>query len=668
MWAPAGGYFETYGFNTLKYSDDSGETWNVDDTFPYGGDSIPALCIDSNDNLHVVFFTRNPITFNPFTDTYNIEYAGKIDDIWSASVTLASSVNLSFTSNVVFADPIKLLIDSNDNLHIFYSDCSDVYYQTYNGLVWSGEVNWTNYHKSPLNAPDYDQFTPYGVGDIVAHGVDSFTYRCVLAHTGVSPFTPEGKANWVYQRWDGNTGWDAAIDTNNNAILVSSYQGDGIGYASEVRETCELAVYRNGIKTDVIESKIGGYGRYTGSAGYGVIGGAIKPRILCTDDGKFHITYQKTKAIDYDATITDPDEAPIGQYNVDDYVYTYANFSYEIYKCLASYFVNVTHTPATSPSVWEHVETTSRFVLGYYINSDDLFAPVEINMNGFQDLLIFNNNIYSIYVIFTGTDSLPIGSLKYQYRSGGVWSDEQTLPITVPVNQGPYVIYTSLKSLYPIIDGNRVNYDTGFMLNYETGSGFLDYKLFYQYYILSSVDGTTLGSYVDCGEVGLVFSQVDINLDHLEGETVGVLANGIYLGTQTVSSGAVSLPGEYSKAQVGLLYQSDFQTLNIKLDPMENKTQGNKIKVGNVTFRLIDSQGGFIGPNEDTLYEAFTQEAFELSFGINLAATDMFTGDVRVPLGSGYSNGGNIFYRQNDPLPITISAVIPEVNVGGATR
>lgn len=177
------------------------------------------------------------------------------------------------------------------------------------------------------------------------------------------------------------------------------------------------------------------------------------------------------------------------------------------------------------------------------------------------------------------------------------------------------------------------------------------------------IDGTTLGTFVSCGEVGLVFSEQDVNLDHLEGETVGVVANGIYLGEQTVSTGAITLPADYSKLQVGLPYNSDLETLSLKLSADESK----KVKIGNVTFRLIDTKGGNIGNDETSIYEAFTDRAFELSFGVTLDETEMFTGDVRVPLGAGY-NKGRVFIRQSDPMPITVSAIIPEVTVGKTTR
>jgi hypothetical protein len=75
----------------------------------------------------------------------------------------------------------------------------------------------------------------------------------------------------------------------------------------------------------------------------------------------------------------------------------------------------------------------------------------------------------------------------------------------------------------------------------------------------------------------------------------------------------------------------------------------------------VDTRGGFIGPDEDHLYEAFTPGNF------NLEDDDisLFTGDVRVPLGGEYSSGGRIFYRQSNPLPVTISSIVPEIQTGG---
>lgn len=96
--------------------------------------------------------------------------------------------------------------------------------------------------------------------------------------------------------------------------------------------------------------------------------------------------------------------------------------------------------------------------------------------------------------------------------------------------------------------------------------------------------------------------------------------------------------------------------------------QGRVAKIGNVTFRLQNSRGGHIGPDADNLYDAFYQDALISCSGQDLLDNDLFTGDIRQPLGSGYPTGGRVFYRQIDPLPITIGAIMPEVSVGGYVR
>jgi hypothetical protein len=150
-------------------------------------------------------------------------------------------------------------------------------------------------------------------------------------------------------------------------------------------------------------------------------------------------------------------------------------------------------------------------------------------------------------------------------------------------------------------------------------------------------------------------------LSHLEGQEVVALADGLVKEDITVSSGAVTLTEPYGLVHIGLAYNCDIQTLDIERPDNEGSLQGRQVKVGNVTFRVVDTRGGFIGPDEDHLYEAFTPGNF------NLEDDDisLFTGDVRVPLGGEYSSGGRIFYRQSNPLPVTISSIVPEIQTGG---
>lgn len=149
-------------------------------------------------------------------------------------------------------------------------------------------------------------------------------------------------------------------------------------------------------------------------------------------------------------------------------------------------------------------------------------------------------------------------------------------------------------------------------------------------------------------------------LSHLEGLTVSILADGVVKAQDVVDNGWITLTASATVVSIGLPYYSDFETLNIEV-PANQTAQGRKVKIGNLIFRLVDTRGGWVGPDSSTLYEAFPERISELVGN----DTDFYTGDIRMPLGGEYSNGGRIFYRQVDPIPVTITAVIPETFISG---
>lgn len=171
-----------------------------------------------------------------------------------------------------------------------------------------------------------------------------------------------------------------------------------------------------------------------------------------------------------------------------------------------------------------------------------------------------------------------------------------------------------------------------------------------------------------CAFVSLAVTGVG-TLSHLEGQTVSILANGEVLDQREVVGGSVSLGGYYSIVKVGLPFIADLETLNIKVPLRDlSEAQNVRAKVANVTFHLLNSRGGYIGPDTDSLWEAFTQDAFRQYSGQNLDETEMFSGKIRQPLGAGYDQGGRVCVRQYDPLPITVGAIMPEVDLGGVAR
>lgn len=175
-------------------------------------------------------------------------------------------------------------------------------------------------------------------------------------------------------------------------------------------------------------------------------------------------------------------------------------------------------------------------------------------------------------------------------------------------------------------------------------------------------DHVFLDAYTACASTTSVIS----SLYHLRGMSVSVLADATWLGTMTVSSaGTLGMSSTYSVVDIGLQYLSDFQTLGVDVPLPAGTIQGNKVKIGNVTWELINSRGGYVGPDMNNMHDGFTYEALNAAAEGTLTTSANFSGEVRIPIGASYKKDGSVFYRQYAPFPITIASVVPELDPGG---
>ena len=146
-------------------------------------------------------------------------------------------------------------------------------------------------------------------------------------------------------------------------------------------------------------------------------------------------------------------------------------------------------------------------------------------------------------------------------------------------------------------------------------------------------------------------------LDHLEGMTVGILADGSVVPDQVVSGGIVELDGSYSKVTVGLKYTAQLETLNLELAGGNGTMQGQMKKIAQVTVRVKESRGIQIGLNQGALQEVKQRSSETLG-----TAMQAFSGDWAVQ--SEWNRDGRLFVQQTYPLPVTVLDLIPEVNPG----
>ena len=147
-------------------------------------------------------------------------------------------------------------------------------------------------------------------------------------------------------------------------------------------------------------------------------------------------------------------------------------------------------------------------------------------------------------------------------------------------------------------------------------------------------------------------------LRHLEGRTVAILADGSVQPSATVTNGAVSVPRPAGRILAGLPYTCDLETLDLEVSGAPT-LQGRGKRVQEVVLRVRAARGLSVGPESDRLTEI--KERTTEAHG---APTLLATGDKRVLIDPSWNSNGRVFVRQEWPLPATIVAIVPRLEVG----
>ena len=146
-------------------------------------------------------------------------------------------------------------------------------------------------------------------------------------------------------------------------------------------------------------------------------------------------------------------------------------------------------------------------------------------------------------------------------------------------------------------------------------------------------------------------------LDHLEGQTVSVLADGATHPDKVVSSGGITLERSSTKVKVGLGYTSLLQTMRIDAGGDNGTSQSKTKRIYEITARLYESIGIEIGPDLANMERIpFRSSANPMDSGVNV-----FTGDKDIEFRGNYETDGFIFVRQTQPLPLTVLSLYPRL-------
>jgi len=179
---------------------------------------------------------------------------------------------------------------------------------------------------------------------------------------------------------------------------------------------------------------------------------------------------------------------------------------------------------------------------------------------------------------------------------------------------------------------------------------------------LTDLDGnyivsTDYSTYVTGGEVRKMVTSIT-GLDHLEGETVQILADGAVFPNETVSSGAITLDYKAAKVHVGLGSTAQITYLPIIDGSATGGAEGKMKKIYQSIIRFYETLGVQYG-REDNL----EQLVFRSTNDEHDQAPPLFTGLKRVHFPAGYDREGETKIVQTQPLPVTILSISVYVNV-----
>jgi hypothetical protein len=148
-------------------------------------------------------------------------------------------------------------------------------------------------------------------------------------------------------------------------------------------------------------------------------------------------------------------------------------------------------------------------------------------------------------------------------------------------------------------------------------------------------------------------------LDHLEGMTVWVLADGTNHPNRVVTSGAITLTREASKVQIGLPCVATLQTTAMEPGAPTGSSFGDTKRAQKVVVRVLRSLGGSVGPDADHLQD-MQQRPLTTPMGSGPAP---FSGDVVVDFDGGYATRLQVMVRKDSPRPLTVVAIAPKLSL-----
>lgn len=173
---------------------------------------------------------------------------------------------------------------------------------------------------------------------------------------------------------------------------------------------------------------------------------------------------------------------------------------------------------------------------------------------------------------------------------------------------------------------------------------------------LQGINGTAYGAYISGGEVRKLVTSLS-GLNHLEGETLSLLGDGAVQPNVVVSGGKINLTFPAATIHVGYGYESDAQMLRLEAGAADGTALGKTRRINRIGLLLHRSLGLKIGMN----FSALTVLPFRSTSDLMSRAVPLFSGILSETIDADYDFENQFCWRQDQPLPSTILAVMPQL-------
>ena len=147
-------------------------------------------------------------------------------------------------------------------------------------------------------------------------------------------------------------------------------------------------------------------------------------------------------------------------------------------------------------------------------------------------------------------------------------------------------------------------------------------------------------------------------LDHLEGQSVSILADGSTHPNKTVSGGSITLERSSTKVHIGLGYTSLLQTMRVE-SRAEGTSQTKDKRIHEVTLRLHETVGAEVGPDVNNMERI----PFRSSAASMNSPVPLFTGDKQIEFSDDFNTDGFVVVRQTQPLPLSLLSAYPRITI-----